>query len=63
MIEQLADDMGAIASWPTQIYAWADILSTHIPDFDKEKFIRRATTKWEETYEPPFIDDEIPYLT
>jgi hypothetical protein len=61
MMEDMAEAFGATASWPTQIYAWADIIAAHNPSFDKDKFIRRATAKWEETYEPPFIDDEIIY--
>lgn len=60
-IDQMADSFGLTASWPTQIYAWADILAAHNPDFNKEKFIRRATKAWEDNYEPPFIDDEIPH--
>ena len=59
--EGLADALGPTASWPTQILAWADIFSADNPDFDRDKFIRRATKKWEDTYEPPEIDDCIPY--
>ena len=55
--EQMADDFGASASWPTQILVWADILAAHNPGFDRDKFVRRATKKWEETCEPTPDED------
>lgn len=58
---EFAEQIGAVASWPTQIEAWANILEEHNPSFDKQKFIRRATAAWERNYEPPVLDDEIPY--
>lgn len=61
MIERLADQIAGTATWPTQIVALSHILEEHIPGFNKEKFVRRAILKWEENYEPPFIDDSIPY--
>lgn len=56
-----AEQMGATASWPTQILVWADILAEHNADFDKEKFVRRATAAWEKNYVAPELDDTIPY--
>lgn len=56
-----ATQIGEVASWPTQIQAWAEILAEHNPDFDKDKFIHRAIAAWERNYEHPIIDDEIPY--
>jgi len=60
-IDRLADKIGAASSWPTQIELWADILEDEDPLFNRESFIRRATAAWEENYQPPDIDDEIPY--
>jgi len=59
--DEVATAMGASASWPTQILVWADIFELHNPDFDKEKFVRRATKAWEDNYDPPYLDDHIPY--
>jgi len=56
---QIANEMGVSASWPSQILLWADIFAAHDPKFDREKFIRRASKAWEDNYEPPEIDDDI----
>lgn len=58
---KLAKQIGVSASWPTQIKVWSDILADHDPTFDREKFERRAMQWWEATYQPPEIDDHIPY--
>jgi hypothetical protein len=31
------------------------------PDFDADRFIKRATQVWEANYTPPMLDDSIPY--
>lgn len=59
--DELADTLGPTASWPTQILVWADAIAADNPNFNKKKFIERATSKWEEHYVPAEIDDHIPY--
>lgn len=59
--EELADSLGPTASWPTQILVWADAIAASNPHFNKDKFIERATQKWEENYVAPELDDFIPY--
>jgi hypothetical protein len=61
VFDELADTLGPTASWPTQILVWADAIAADNPHFNKEKFIERATSKWEEHYVPAEIDDHIPY--
>jgi hypothetical protein len=53
--------VGSVVPWPTHILDIADELARANPSFNKEKFIKRATSKWEERYEPPNVDDTIPY--
>lgn len=60
-IEELADKLGPTANWPTQIHVWADVFEEADPSFNREKFIRRATDAWEKGFNPPDIDDRIPY--
>lgn len=58
---KLADTVGLVVPWPTHILDIADELALANPSFNKEKFIKRATSKWEERHEYPNLDDEIPY--
>lgn len=57
----LADTFGAVVPWPTHLKSVADELEKTNPRFDREKFLRRANAKWDETHELPELDDEIPY--
>lgn len=59
--DRFAADLGATASWPSQIVAWADVFEQHDPTFNRKRFIERATAAWEENYDAPEIDDYIPY--
>ena len=60
--EFLADELGTIMEWPTALHDVADALAKTNPRFDREKFLRRAMTKWEETHhEAHILEDEIPY--
>jgi hypothetical protein len=47
--------------WPTALHDVADALAKTNPRFDREKFLRRAMNKWEETHEVATIEDSIPY--
>lgn len=58
---KLADTVGSVVPWPTHILDIADELAHANPSFNKEKFIKRATVKWEERHEHPDLSDEIPY--
>lgn len=58
---KLADTVGSVVPWPTHILDIADELARANPSFNKEKFIKRATSKWEERHEYPDLNDEIPY--
>lgn len=60
-VAKLADTVGSVVPWPTHILDIADELARANPSFNKEKFIKRATSKWEKRYEPPNVDDTIPY--
>lgn len=57
----IADIIAPKLSWPTHIIQLADEIAEKNPDFDREKFLRRAIKAWEDNYEPPIIDDSIPY--
>jgi hypothetical protein len=60
--EFLADELGTIMEWPTALHDVADALAKTNPRFDREKFLRRAMNKWEEThYGAHLLEDEIPY--
>ena len=59
--EFIADTMGATATWPTQIEAWADALEKTNPKFNRKKFVDRAVLAWEKNYSVSEIDDEIRY--
>lgn len=60
----LAETVGPMVGWPSQLHDLADKLAATNPRFNRDKFISRATNAWEEAhqhvYEQP-IDDEIPY--
>jgi hypothetical protein len=58
---KLADILGPVVSWPTHLHLIADELAAANPSFNKEKFLRRATEKWEEVYATQPMDDYIPY--
>lgn len=57
-LDYLADVFGDLVPWPTSLEAVADKLEATNPRFDRDKFIRRATERWESNH--PFAD-EIPY--
>lgn len=61
--ELICDKLAPLFHYPTAIAEAADILATTNPRFDRDKFIRRATEKWEERYaqNAPRVDDYIPY--
>lgn len=59
--EFLADVMGPLVGWPSQLEEVADHLAKTNPRFNRAKFIHRATLQWELHYVAPEIDDEIPY--
>jgi hypothetical protein len=60
----IADSVGPIVGWPSALHDLADKLAESNPRFNREKFIQRATTAWENTnkyiMEEP-IDDHIKY--
>ena len=57
----IADVIAPMLPWPTYIVELADKMAEVNKDFDKEKFLKRALKNWEDNYEPPTIDDSIPY--
>jgi hypothetical protein len=57
----IADRLGPLVGWPSQILDMADALAETNPRFDRDKFIQRATAAWEKQNPAPEIDDEIPY--
>ena len=57
----IADVIAPMLPWPTHIVELADKMAKVNKDFDKEKFLKRALKNWEDNYEPPIIDDSIPY--
>ena len=62
--EFVADEIAPMMHWPTHIEELADKLQALNPDFDRDKFIPRATNAWEENYQEnrtEQINDEIPY--
>jgi hypothetical protein len=59
----IADVVGPRVSWPTYLEAIADAIAATNPSFNRERFINRATNGWEQAYEPPILDDWIPYDT
>ena len=46
--EFIADEIAPMMHWPTHIEELADKLQAMNPDFDRDKFIPRATNAWEE---------------
>ena len=58
---KLADIIGPAVSWPNLLPIIAVQLPARNPSFNKEKFLRRATEKWEESYAAEPMDDHIPY--
>ena len=62
--EFIADEIAPMMHWPTNIEELADKLQALNPDFDRDKFIPRATNAWEENYQEcrtEEINDHIPY--
>jgi len=59
--EYIADLMGPLVTWPSHIHSIADELERTNPKFNRDKFIQRATTAWENNHELPSINDNIPY--
>ena len=61
--EFIADYIMPHMSWATGIEQVADELKRTNPNFNRDKFVDRATKVWEEHYERgrEDFDDEIPY--
>tara|TARA_R100001460_G_scaffold96667_1_gene139093 strand:- start:3 stop:227 length:225 start_codon:yes stop_codon:yes gene_type:complete len=61
--EFIADYIMPHMSWATGIEQVADELKRTNPNFNRDKFVDRATKVWEEHYERgrDDFDDEIPY--
>lgn len=59
--EFIADTMGPLVSWPTQLISIADELEKTNPRFDRKKFLDRSTKAWEDNHQIEEIDDEILY--
>jgi hypothetical protein len=59
--DYLADMFGEVVAWPSTLEYIADRLEETNPRFNREKFIKRSTVKWEESHDLQEIDDEIPY--
>jgi hypothetical protein len=59
--DYLADMFGEVVAWPSTLEYIADRLEETNPRFNREKFIKRSTVKWEESHDLPELDDEIPY--
>lgn len=57
----IADTVGPMVGWPSQLHDLADKLAMSNPRFDREKFINRATAAWEKNYVRKEFEDEIPY--
>lgn len=57
----LAEMLGPMVAFPSQLPAIADELEKTNPKFNRERFIARATTAWEANHIPKEIDDAIPY--
>jgi|TARA_R110000764_G_scaffold163618_1_gene250786 hypothetical protein len=56
--EFIADVMGPLVPWPTNLHSIADKLESNNPKFDRDKFIRRGTDAWEKNYIPPTVEEE-----
>jgi len=59
--EFIADTIGPLVAWPSQLHTVADKLAATNSRFDKDKFVRRATKAWEDQHDIQGINDEIPY--
>lgn len=62
--EWVANNIAPMVSWPSHIHSIADKLEATNPNFNRDRFIERATSAWEKNYEgryPSNCDDEIPY--
>tara|TARA_R110000824_G_scaffold202953_6_gene387218 strand:+ start:2853 stop:3059 length:207 start_codon:yes stop_codon:yes gene_type:complete len=59
--EYLADKVAPLLPWPSAIIEMADRLADTNPKFNKDKFISRATTAWEEAHPIGEMNDDIPY--
>jgi len=62
----IAEKVGPLVGWPSDLHEIADQLQETNPRFNREKFINRATTAWENANADRFKlkeidDDEIPY--
>lgn len=58
--EFIADTVGPVVGWPSQLHELADKLAETNPRFDKNKFLRRATQAWEDNNLED-IEDQVPY--
>jgi len=62
----IADKVGPLVGWPSQLHEIADELEASNPRFNREKFISRATAAWEKANadrleQLGLVEDEIPY--
>lgn len=64
-LEWLADTAATTlakhGAWPTPLHLLADAIEKDCPNFNKDKWIKRALKAWEDNYIRPEINDEIPY--
>jgi len=62
----IAEKVGPLVGWPSDLHEIADQLQETNPRFNREKFINRATTAWENANADRFKlkeveEDQIPY--
>ena len=57
----IAEEIGPIAGWPSQLQVIADVLVKTNSRFDRDKFIRRATAAWERNHDFTSYGDDLPY--
>lgn len=61
-IDFIADRIAPTVAWPPNIVQIAREIALVNPDFDTDKFMKRAGEAWEAKYQGrPLIEDEIPY--
>lgn len=49
--DQLADVIGPQVAWPSHLHTIADALAKEDPNFNRAKFIERATKSWEQNHD------------
>ena len=61
--EFLADEVAPLLSWATGIEELADKLEATNTNFDRKKWVRRASNNWETRFQSSLeeINDDVPY--